>query len=416
MTLHHGDPGRAPAPPPRVVTVLALYALLGLVCLPALPVSMLTAALLRARPRWRPWLVAGVGAAALAGVLAAARAPLFGGNLLTFHVSGWALFSIAHPRVDLALWRLVFEAPVGVPLGVLLGALQMAHGDHTSRTLPWHPRTVARAAAAEVCTRDRVTRTLARMPQLVAGAPPLGVVYDGDLAGWQAGGYAILPRDLRGRALTVAGMPGVGKTVLLRHLVAADAARGRGVVFIDGKATEPRLPAELVAAYTAGAGFPPRVKRWPAEPLSGWQGDATELANRLLAVQEWSEVWYHRVTSRVIRLACAAEIGPPRSAEELLERLTAEGLEPLYAGTHRAPLVKQLTAEEGFGGAALRYGDFFDASPAASTAPGATTTPTSQSCRCRCWPPARTPTPPSGCCWRTWATTASPATTATTWA
>jgi hypothetical protein len=103
------------------------------------------------------------------------------------------------------------------------------------------------------------------------------------------------------------------------------------------------------------------VKFWPAEPLSGWEGDATELANRLLAVQEWSEVWYHRVTSRVIRLACGADLGPPRSSEELLQRLTAEALERLYAGTGRAGLVKQVIGEEGFGGAALRYGDFFDA-------------------------------------------------------
>jgi hypothetical protein len=63
----------------------------------------------------------------------------------------------------------------------------------------------------------------------------------------------------------------------------------------------------------------------------------------------------------VIRLACGADIGPPRSAEELLERLTAEGLERLYAGTGRAPLAKQVIGAEGFEGAALRYGDFFDA-------------------------------------------------------
>jgi hypothetical protein len=43
------------------------------------------------------------------------------------------------------------------------------------------------------------------------------------------------------------------------------------VVFIDAKATEPTLAAELIAAYTAGAGFVPRVKLWPAEPLSGWE-------------------------------------------------------------------------------------------------------------------------------------------------
>ena len=86
-----------------------------------------------------------------------------------------------------------------------------------------------------------------------------------------------------------------------------------------------------------------------------------ELANRLLAVQDWSEPWYERVASRAIRLACGADIGPPSSAEELLARLTAPGLEQLYASTDRAELVHQLTAAKGFEGAALRYGDFFDA-------------------------------------------------------
>jgi hypothetical protein len=253
-------PGRAPSPPPRVVTVLGVYTVLGLVCLPALPASILTAALLRARPRLRPGLVACVAAVALAGVLAASHAPVFGGNLLTFHVSGWALFSIARPRVDLALWRMVFEAPIGIPLGVLLGALQMAHGDRTSRALPWHPRTVARAAVADARVRQQAARALEQAPAFVGGAPPLGVALDGDLTSWRVGAYAVLPRELRARAVTLAGTPGVGKTVLLRRLIAADGAGGRRVVFIDAKATEPRLPAELVAASQAGAGFPPRVK------------------------------------------------------------------------------------------------------------------------------------------------------------
>jgi hypothetical protein len=353
--------GRAPSPPPRVVTVLGLYTVLGLVCLPALPVGIATAAVLRARPRLGPWLVAAVAGVALAGVLAAWRAPLFGGNLLSFHLSGWALFSISRPRVDVAIWRMLFEAPIGVPLGMLLGALHMAHTDRSSRAVPWHPRAVARAQVATERTGRQATRALERTPAFVGGAPPLGVALDGDLDAWRVGAYAVVPRELRARAITVAGAPGVGKTVLLRRLVANDGARGRRVVFVDAKATEPRLPAELIAAYQAGAGFAPRVKFWPAEPLSGWEGDATELANRLLAVQEWSEVWYHRVTSRVIRLACGAEVGPPRSAEELLQRLTAEALERLYAGTGRAGLVKQVIGEEGFGGAALRYGDFFDA-------------------------------------------------------
>jgi hypothetical protein len=117
--------------------------------------------------------------------------------------------------------------------------------------------------------------------------------------------------------------------------------------------------------YATGHGHPIAVdgdgRPWPAEPLSGWQGDPMELANRLLAVQDWSEPWYERVASRAIRLACGADIGPPRSADELLARLTAPGLEQLYPGTDRAELVHQLTAAKGFEGAALGYGDFFDA-------------------------------------------------------
>ena len=142
--------------------------------------------------------------------------------------------------------------------------------------------------------------------------------------------------------------------MLQRRLVGADAARGRRVVFIDAKATEPTLAAELIAAYTVGAGFVPRIKLWPAEPLSGWEGDPMELANRLLAVQDWSKPWYERVASRAIRLACGADIGPPRSAKELLARLTAPGLEHLYAGTDRADDPSPSRAGPGAGPAPAR--------------------------------------------------------------
>jgi len=166
--------GRAPASPPRVVTVLGLYSLLGLVCLPALPVAVSTAGLLRARPRLRPLLVAAVAAVVLAGVLAAGRSPVFGGNLLSFHLSGWALFSLTRPRVDVAFWRMVFEAPVGLPLGVLLGAAHTAHSDHATRSLPWHPRTIQRTATANARAGRQVARTLERMPPFVGDAPRSG--------------------------------------------------------------------------------------------------------------------------------------------------------------------------------------------------------------------------------------------------
>src|SRR4030095_11812182 len=115
----------------------------------------------------------------------------------------------------------------------------------------------------------------------------LGAVYDGELAAWQHGPYAVLPRELRGRAITLAGAPGGGKTVPQRPLVSAEPARGRGVVSGAAKGTDPPLAAELIAAYTAGAGFVPRVKLWPAEALSGWEGDPVEVAQRLMALSEW---------------------------------------------------------------------------------------------------------------------------------
>ena len=65
------------------------------------------------------------------------------------------------------------------------------------------------------------------------------------------------------RSLVLTGLRGVGKTVLQRRLVGADAARGRRVVFIDAKATEPTL-ADLSAALTAvfGTDFGAHDPRW----------------------------------------------------------------------------------------------------------------------------------------------------------
>ncbi len=154
-------PGSRPRSPARVVTLLGLYSLLGLVCLPALPVAMVTAALLRTWTRLRPWLVAAVAAVVLAGELAAWRSPLFGGNLLSFHVSGWAMFSISHPHVDVALWRMVFEAPVGLPLGVVLGVAHMVHSDQR------HPR-------AAVASADHRAHRRQQRPRRPAGRPHPG--------------------------------------------------------------------------------------------------------------------------------------------------------------------------------------------------------------------------------------------------
>ena len=223
----------------------------------------------------------------------------------------------------------------------------MLHSDHATRSLPWHPRTIQRTAASNARAGRQVARTLERMPPFVGDAPALGAVYDGELPPGSTAPTRC-PRELRGRAITLAGAPGVGKTVLQRRLVSADAARGRRGVH-RRQATEPTLAAELIAAYTAGAGSCPgsscgRPSRCRAGKATRWSWPTACWPSRTGPSPGMSGSPPGRSG-----LACGADIGPPRSAEELA-RLTAPGLEQLYAGTDRAELVHQLTAAKGFEG------------------------------------------------------------------
>jgi hypothetical protein len=128
---------RAPARPPLVIPlVLAIFALQA-VCLPALPVLFVAGGLIRWRG-WRPgWIALGAFA------LLVAEAAWVGPDLLVMHFAGWTKFSVQHP-FQVIVPRLITEAPVGIPLGIVLGALVLAHGEHTAAGAEWHPATQRR--------------------------------------------------------------------------------------------------------------------------------------------------------------------------------------------------------------------------------------------------------------------------------
>jgi len=69
---------------------------------------------------------------------------------------------------------------------------------------------------------------------------------------------------------------------------------------------------------------------FPNEPLDGWRGEAHELRGRLMEIVDYAKegpaAWYRDVAKAVVGLACEHPQGPPRSSEELLERLDLEAL------------------------------------------------------------------------------------------
>jgi hypothetical protein len=349
----------APKPGPTVGRIILRWSLVGVAACAALPVAVLVCILIRARG-WRPTPLIITGAVALVVEVALLRQ-----GLLAYHLTGWRTYLPAviggHHTLALAAANLWYTLPVGLPLGFMVGGAVMASAERGAAGAPWHPATRRRQERQDRRDDRRVAALLANPDGSGCTAPPLGVVRRGDLADWRQGDYAVVPAHLRGRAIAVAGSSGTGKTVLLRRLVATDGGLGRRSLFVDAKATEPGLADELAAAWAAGSGLVPRVRYWPAEAINGWTGDPRHLANRLLAGQQWSDVWYHRVASRTVRLACQAPQGPPADAEEFLERLSPDGLIECYADTPLASRVQRLTKERGFGGVELRYADYFDA-------------------------------------------------------
>jgi hypothetical protein len=138
------------------------------------------------------------------------------------------------------------------------------------------------------------------------------------------------------------------------------------VIFVDCKGTDPGLAWQVTCAYRlanpgAIVGF------WPTQPLDCWRGDGMAIANRLLAVEDWASegggLYYRRMATLALQLACTPPSGPPRNSGDFLRRLDLKKLQSLWRGdaTAQQDLEQLATDSQVLAGVRGRYSAFFRA-------------------------------------------------------
>jgi ABC-type glutathione transport system ATPase component len=120
----------------------------------------------------------------------------------------------------------------------------------------------------------------------------------------------------------VIGAPGSGKTVTLGRLAYGVATSSDWkVVVVDAKGDPATQAAFVQTMRRAGRD----VRLFPQEPYDAWRGTGREIANRLVQLIDWADegggAYYRDLSVNLVRLACGAPGGPPRSSAELLARV-----------------------------------------------------------------------------------------------
>jgi hypothetical protein len=341
----------------------------------ALAAYLVTRSAIVRQVRFTWWAVLLAAAALLGGEVAIFEATGDGlADLLRLHIHPWWLLLHGYGIGSPLTWPLTIvacQAPLGLPVGTMAGALSVFRGERLAAGAEWSAYSQRQALVAEVHAVRQVARATRchHDPTNPARAPALGIAYPGgDLYPWlrKRGRVTevVIPEREQRLAMAVLGIPGSGKTVTLLRRVWIAARSGMRVIFLDCKGTDPGLAWQVTCAYRlanpgAIVGF------WPTQPLDCWRGDGMAIANRLLAVEDWASegggVYYRRLATLTIQLACTPPSGPPRSSGQFLRRLDLKKLQQLWRGDATAQAdLEQLAADPTvLAGVRGRYSAFF---------------------------------------------------------
>jgi hypothetical protein len=343
----------------------------------ALVAYLITRSLIQQQVRLAWWTVLLAGLALLGVEVAVFEATGDGlVDLLRLHLHPWWLLAHGYGIGPLLTWPLTIvacQAPLGVPAGVMVGALGVARGERLAAGAEWSPYSQRQAMVAEVHAARHVARATRRHrdPTNPATTPALGLAYPGgDLYPWlrKRGRTTevVIPAREQRLAMAVLGIPGSGKTVTQLRRVWIAARAGMRVVFLDCKGTDPGLAWQVTCAYRL-ANPAAVIGYWPIQPLDLWRGDGMAIANRLLAVEDWASegggVYYRRMATLALQLACTPPSGPPRNSGDFLRRLDTRKLQQLWRGDQTAQQdLEQLAADpQVLAGVRGRYSAFFRA-------------------------------------------------------
>jgi len=341
----------------------------------ALATYLVTRSVIVRQVRFAWWAVF-LAAAALLGVEVAIFEATGDGlaDLLRLHIHPWWLLAHGYGIGSLVTWPLLVfacQAPLSLPVGAMLGSVSVARAERLAAGAEWSAYSQRQALVAEVHAVRQVARATRHHhdPTNPGRTPALGIAYPGgDLYPWlRKRGRAtevVIPAREQRLAMAVLGIPGSGKTVTLLRRVWIAARAGMRVVFVDCKGTDPGLAWQVTCAYRlANPGA--IVGYWPLQPLDCWRGDGMAIANRLLAVEDWAAegggVYYRRMATLAIQLACTAASGPPRSSADFLRRLDIRKLQQLWRSDQTASQdLEQLAADpQVLAGVRGRYSAFF---------------------------------------------------------
>ena len=181
------------------------------------------------------------------------------------------------------------------------------------------PPAVALGAAAAVLaiSAARAARRLSRRQSSRAreGEIALGVDRRGGLV--RLGDHELSAHGL------ILGASGAGKTTTLLKLLSDQIGRGRPVIAVDMKGA-PAFARELAAAAT-DAGRP--IKVWTIDGGAYWNplahGNATELKDKLMATERFTEPHYQRAAERyvqtVLQVLTQPQSGQPPTLSDVVE-------------------------------------------------------------------------------------------------